>query len=191
MARTFSNTWPSRISTACHYDVITNFDSAKDVIDLSRIDADPATAGLQNFTFIGTSAFSSAGDQVRYWQDAANNCTWVEATMAGDSSPDLEIKLDGLHALTAADFALTATQSKAVMTAGATKVATSSLSLGLNQTEAVQSAGMTQAQDLAAVLGHATSSSSAITIKNPLGDGPALTGIAAAITANAAHFPFA
>ena len=106
-------------SPAGHYDVITNFDTAKDVIDLSRIDADPATAGLQNFTFIGTAALGAAGDQVHVRQDVANNCTWVEATMAGDSTPDLVIKLYGLQTLSAANFALTASQSQADLAAAA------------------------------------------------------------------------
>ena len=73
-------------STAnCHYDLLSNFDSAKDVIDLSHIDADLTTAGVQNFTFIGTAAFSGAGAQVRYQQDPTNNVTYVEADLAGDS----------------------------------------------------------------------------------------------------------
>ena len=287
-------------SVASHYDVITNFDSAKDVIDLSHIDGDSATAD-----FIGTSAFSSAGDQVRYWQDAANNCTWVDATMAGDWSPDLVIKLYGLQTLTAANFALSPAQSQADLTAGATlglscikaasggameysysnvkgqpysslqevfdassaraadnfvyspsvnqlslsgadaatiargggaetfNVGTSSLSLGFRQTETIQtnagtdtfvlgsnfgaetingfktsganldtiqlsasafsylSAGMTQAQDLAAVLAHATSSGSGITISDSSGDKLTLAGLTAcAITASASQFHF-
>ena len=75
--------------------------------------------GAQNFTFIGTAAFSGAGGQVRYQQDPANNCTWVQADLAGDSSPDLVIKLSGLQTLTAANFALTAAQSTADMANGA------------------------------------------------------------------------
>ena len=101
-------------STWFSYDDISWFDSAKDVIDLSHIDADPATAGQQNFTFIGTAAFSGSGKEVRYWQDPANNVTYVEADLAGGSTPDdLYIQIDGLQTLTAANFALTAAQSSA------------------------------------------------------------------------------
>ena len=52
---TFSN------STLQHPDIISNFSTAKDVIDLSRIDANPAVAGIQNFSFIGAAAFSGSG----------------------------------------------------------------------------------------------------------------------------------
>jgi hypothetical protein len=41
-------------STPSVADTIWNFDPAKDVIDLSRIDANITAAGLQQFTFIGT-----------------------------------------------------------------------------------------------------------------------------------------
>ena len=106
-------------STPQHYDVVTNFDPAKDVIDLSHIDADVGTAGLQNFTFIGANAFTgSGGGQVRYQQDPANDATYVEAAFAGDTSPDLYIKLYGLQTLSAANFALTAAQSTADMAGG-------------------------------------------------------------------------
>jgi hypothetical protein len=109
-------------STAGVHDDISNFDSNKDVIDLSHIDANLAVAGAQNFTFIGTAAFSGAGAQVRYQQDPTDNVTYVEADLAGDSgnvSPDLEIMLGGLQTLTAANFALTAAQSTADLANGA------------------------------------------------------------------------
>ena len=106
-------------STVQHPDIISTFDSAKDVIDLSRLDANPAVAGLQNFSFIGTAAFSSSGAQVRYRQDPTKNVTYVEATMAGNSTPDLYFQLSGLQTLTAANFALTASQSTADMANGA------------------------------------------------------------------------
>ncbi len=100
-------------------DCVGNFDPAKDVIDLSHIDADLSTPGVQNFTFIGTAAFDGAEGEVRYQQDPANNCTWVQATLASDTTPDLEIRLSGLQTLTAANFALTAAQSSKDLAAGA------------------------------------------------------------------------
>ena len=72
-------------STASAHDTITNFDPAKDVIDLSRIDANITTPGLQHFTFIGTAPFSGTGAQVRYQLDPATDQTYVEADLAGDS----------------------------------------------------------------------------------------------------------
>jgi serralysin len=100
-------------------DLVTNFDPAKDVIDLSRIDADIMTPGLQNFSFIGTAPFSGSGGQLRYQQDPAHNSTMVEADLVGDSTPDLEIQVSGLLTLSAADFALTPAQSSADMANGA------------------------------------------------------------------------
>lgn len=109
-------------STASAHDTITNFDPAKDVIDLSRIDANITTPGLQHFTFIGTAPFSGTGAQVRYQLDPATDQTYVEADLAGDSGnywPDFEIVLAGLLPLTAANFALTAAQSATDMANGA------------------------------------------------------------------------
>jgi hypothetical protein len=100
-------------------DVVMNFDPDKDVIDLSAIDANLSVAGVQSFTFIGTAPFSGSGGQVRYQLDPTNNQTLVEADLAGDSAPDLEIRLSGLVNLSAADFALTSAQSSADMAAGA------------------------------------------------------------------------
>ena len=101
-----------RFATAKSATDVADFDPAKDVIDLSHIDANLTAAGVQKFTFIGTAPFSGAGAQVRYQQDPANNVTYVEAELAGDSSPDLSIRSRGLQTLTAANFALTAAQSK-------------------------------------------------------------------------------
>ena len=98
-------------STPIYPDGIQNFDSAKDVIDVSRIDANLTAPGVQNFTFIGTAPFSGSGAQLRYQQDPTKNATYVEATLAGNSAPDLYIQLGGLQTLTAANFALTAAQS--------------------------------------------------------------------------------
>jgi Peptidase M10 serralysin C terminal len=109
-------------STNAQYDIVQAFDAAKDVIDLGRIDANPLQAGLQNFTFIGSAAFSGSGPQVRIQQDVANNCTYVQADLAGDagnSVPDIVIKLYGLPNLTAANFALTVAQSTAALANGA------------------------------------------------------------------------
>ena len=94
------------------------FDSAKDVIDLSHIDANLTAAGLQSFTFIGTAPFSGSGAQVRYQQDPTRDMTYVEADLSGNSSPDLYMELYGLQTLSAANFALTPAQSSADLAAG-------------------------------------------------------------------------
>jgi hypothetical protein len=110
-------------SIATHPDTIEgNFDPAKDVIDLSAINADPQGA-MQNFTFIGTAPFSGSAGQVRYQYDPTTNETLVQAELVGDSlagndNADFQIKLSGDVSLTAANFALTAAQSSADMAAG-------------------------------------------------------------------------
>ncbi len=93
-------------STPHARDVVIDFDDAKDAIDLHLIDAAPAVAGLQNFRFIGSSAFSLAGGEVGYTLDAARNRTYVDATLAGDATADLHLEIVGLHNLTAANFIL-------------------------------------------------------------------------------------
>jgi len=125
-------------------DSIGNFDPAKDVIDLSHLDADLTTAGVQSFKFIGAAPFSGAGGEVRVQQDSAHNITYVQADLVGDASADLSIRLTGLLTLTAANFALTPSQSAADYATGTAL--------------APVMAGTTQAQGLAAALADAMSS---------------------------------
>ena len=103
-------------------DVADGFDPAKDVIDLSSIDADITQAGVQSFTFIGSAPFSG-GAQVRYQLNPANGATpattIVQAALAGDNTADLSITIDGLTPLTAGNFALTSAQSAAALANGA------------------------------------------------------------------------
>ena len=103
-------------------DSMSGFDPARDVIDLSRMDSDLTRAGVQSFTFIGSAAFSGAGAQVRYQLNPAKNVTYVQADLAGDAgnvTPDFTITLSGLRPLTAANFALTPSQSSADLAYGA------------------------------------------------------------------------
>ena len=100
------------------WDRVSDFDPAKDVIDLSHIDADVTKTGVQNFTFIGSAPFSG-GAQVRYQLNPANSTTVVQAALAGNSSADFTITLVGLVSLSAANFALTPSQSSADLAAGA------------------------------------------------------------------------
>ena len=103
-------------------DQMAAFDPAKDVIDLSGIDANLTAPGLQNFTFIGSAPFSGTGAQVRYQLNPTKNVTYVQVDLAGDagnSTPDFTITLGGLVPLTAANFALTSSQSSADLAYGA------------------------------------------------------------------------
>lgn len=102
-------------------DRMAGFDPAKDVIDLSHIDANITAPGVQNFTFIGSAPFSGSGAEVRYQLDPAKDVTYVEADLAGDANnpnPDFTITLAGLVTLTAANFALTPSQSSADLADG-------------------------------------------------------------------------
>jgi len=121
-ANLFTYLAPDGMTTQCGSSTswIGNFDPAKDVIDLSHMDANLTQAGLQSFSFIGTNAFTSAGAQVRYQQNPATGTTTVQATLAGDTSPDLTIQISGLVTLSAANFALTPAQSASALTDGTT-----------------------------------------------------------------------
>ena len=99
-------------------DLSAAFDPAKDIIDLSRVDGDMLTAGVQNFTFIGSATFDG-GAEVRYQLDPTNNDTLVQVALAGDTTADFTLTLEGLRPLTAANFALTSTQSTAALANGA------------------------------------------------------------------------
>ncbi|WP_225008575.1 beta strand repeat-containing protein [Novosphingobium percolationis] len=87
-------------------DRITDFSHAQaDRIDLSLIDANTkaAATGNQAFAFIGTAAFTKAG-QVHYVQNGGY--TYVEAETNGDGVADLVIRLNGTLDLVAGDFVL-------------------------------------------------------------------------------------
>lgn len=85
-------------------DRIVDFDRSEgDLIDLSRIDAIAASGGDDAFAFIGSAAFSAAG-QLRYGQEGGN--TYLQADVDGDGTADFVLRLDGLHTPVEADFVL-------------------------------------------------------------------------------------
>jgi hypothetical protein len=65
------------------------------------LDANAGVAGNQVFTFIGTAAFSAAG-QLRYSQVGGE--TIIQANT--NSSIEFELRLSGIHNLTGGDFIL-------------------------------------------------------------------------------------
>jgi Ca2+-binding RTX toxin-like protein len=88
-------------------DLIVDFRQAShDVIDLSDFDARPASPTFEPFTFIGTSAFSGAGGELRY--EFSGGETLLIGDTDGDRASDFLVRLDGNIALTDADFVLTA-----------------------------------------------------------------------------------
>ena len=89
-------------------DTIRNFVSSGsylDRIDLSGIDANLIDSNTNSvFVFLGQSAFSGEAGQLRFAHTATD--TLVYADLNGDRVADMSIKLLGVHALTAASFAL-------------------------------------------------------------------------------------
>ena len=73
-------------------DVITDFSSFEDQIDLSQIDADPLTSGNQPLVFIGSEKFSEAG-QVRF------NKGMLSVNIDGDLKSDMTILLNNVAEL--------------------------------------------------------------------------------------------
>lgn len=98
--------------TAATRDIIQDFTSGTDKINLSVIDANGALAGNGTFQFLagaGT-AFSGVAGQLRYVQEnpvnTVNDKTIIEGDVNGDRVADLQIELTGLKTLLAADFVL-------------------------------------------------------------------------------------
>lgn len=86
-------------------DLITDFASGSDKIDLRGIDADVVTAGDQAFTWLGTGAFTGVAGQLRYGATPSGSRT-VYGDVDGDGVADLQIQLTGTAALAAGDFLL-------------------------------------------------------------------------------------
>ncbi len=95
-------------STQWDTDVILDFENDQDWIDLSLIDADAATPDDQMFVWIGALSGRPEPDiaqgQVVYWMQ--NGLTYVQADVAGDDLPPLELMLSGVQPVSAADFVL-------------------------------------------------------------------------------------
>jgi serralysin len=85
------------------YDLITDFLAGTDRIDLLTMDANSVIAGDQAFAFIGTGAFTGAG-QLRYSFNGTN--TLVQGNVDAVLGADFEILLTGNQALLAANFVL-------------------------------------------------------------------------------------
>ena len=91
------------IGPLTNYDVIQDF--AGDVITLAAVDANLDAGGDQAFSFIGTDAFSGAG-QLRFFADGAGN-TIVEGNVDNNLAADFQIELHNFTGqLHAGDFLL-------------------------------------------------------------------------------------
>ena len=85
-------------------DVVQDFTTG-DIIHLVQVDANLNVAGDQAFSFIGTNAFTAAG-QIRFFADGAGN-TIIEGNMDGNLGADFQIELHAFTSqLQATDFLL-------------------------------------------------------------------------------------
>lgn len=87
-------------STPAFSDLVTDFQSGSDVIDLSRMDANSGAAGNQAFRFIGGAAFSGAAGDLRY---AGGQ---LQGDWDGDGLAELVIRFSGAPTLVAGDIRL-------------------------------------------------------------------------------------
>ncbi len=86
-------------------DRIEGFSSAQgDRILLAELDANLRTSANDKFSFIGTSAFSGRGGELRF--QVINGDAHVYGDMNGDRIADFEINVVGVTKLTSADFML-------------------------------------------------------------------------------------
>jgi len=93
-------------STATAMDHILDFTPGTDKIEVFRVDANSTVAGNQDFTWIGSNAFSGVAGELRAFQSGGQ---WiVQGDVNGDSVADLVIALtlQGPTPLSASDFFL-------------------------------------------------------------------------------------
>jgi len=91
-------------ATEAGRDRISDFSRAqKDKIDLHAIDANTKQAGNQAFAFIGTQAFTKAG-QLRYERDGSHLNVYGDVN--GDGKADFSIRVESLSKLIKGDFFL-------------------------------------------------------------------------------------
>lgn len=91
--------------TSARRDVISGFVRGEDRIDLTTIDAIASTRANEAFTFIGTRAFSAAG-QVRYVYDASTGTGTLHGNVDADSTAEFSIAVTGVSAMSAANLIL-------------------------------------------------------------------------------------
>ena len=91
-------------------DMIFGFDTGRDQIDLSIVDANLWVNGDQAFRYIGGSGFSGQGassaGEMRGHQSAAGNFVLLEMDTNGDGAADMQLAVRGTSYLSSADFIL-------------------------------------------------------------------------------------
>lgn len=83
-------------------DIIVDFTQGEDKIDLSDIDADTNLANDQDFTFVGTAAFSGQAGELRYVQRGTH--TLIRGDVNGDGQRDFTIVASHVIAFADTDF---------------------------------------------------------------------------------------
>jgi Ca2+-binding RTX toxin-like protein len=105
----FNSVGESPVGTGLR-DIITDFQSGQDKIDLSSIDTDPTRKGDQDFRFIGTQNFDGRTGELHYQTfdqpGTANDITVISGDINGDRAADFEIELTGIIKPTSGDFLL-------------------------------------------------------------------------------------
>ena len=91
-------------STIANRDIIQDFVSGVDEINLVGIDANTTVGGNQAFTYIGNGAFSGIAGQLN-WVNFGTT-TWVQGDTNGDTVVDFSIQLNNVTSLVAGDFVL-------------------------------------------------------------------------------------
>jgi Ca2+-binding RTX toxin-like protein len=85
-------------SLGANRDVIADFE-AGDIIDLSQLDADSGTAGLQGFVFRGLKPnLGTTGARDLYYYHSGGN-TFLVGGVDGDGTADFQIQINGTHNL--------------------------------------------------------------------------------------------
>lgn len=90
-------------ATASTWDLITDFESGTDLLDLSGIDSDGSLGILDHFHFLGMGAFNGAGS-LHYLYDSSGNVTIIEGDTDGDGTANFAVGLTGNIYLSSADF---------------------------------------------------------------------------------------
>jgi Ca2+-binding RTX toxin-like protein len=87
-------------------DVIFDFSTGQDTIDLLGIDAKTTQGGNQKFKFISTQNFHDRAGELRIKIDDDKVFVVVQGDVNGDGRADFEIKVNGVDLLVAGDFVL-------------------------------------------------------------------------------------
>ncbi|APO79620.1 alginate lyase/serralysin-like metalloprotease domain-containing protein (plasmid) [Rhizobium etli 8C-3] len=95
---------PSTLTSTGRDDIYQFSPAEYDTINLSSIDANATINGGQAFNFIGTTAFSDQGCELRYVNTGSE--TYVYGDVNGDGAADFSIHVDGVVQLQSSDFIL-------------------------------------------------------------------------------------